>query len=102
MSKPDLLPTVSPQDILLLDYELESFTAITEEDTDKQTTASDLAVLNNHLAMCSAVLPHVRTIDSLCSLSSTVCKLIETRRRVKKLQLGASDTNKGRTFEILE
>lgn len=102
MSKPDLLPTVTPQDMLILDYELEPFTPVSEEDSDKQTTASDLAILNNHLAMCSGALPHVRTVDSLCSLSSTVCKLIETRRRVKKLQLGDNGSSKGRTFEVLE
>lgn len=84
-------------------YELEEFIPVREETSDKETTTYDLAVLNNHLAMHSAVLPYVRTIASLCALSASACKLIETRRKVKKLPFGdPSGKGSGRTFEILE
>ena len=88
--------------IELSDYELEPFKAVEEPDDDKVTTTSDLGILNNHLAMCSAVLPNVRTVAGLCALSATVCKLIETRRKVKKLAYGNLGDKGGRTFEVLE
>ena len=86
----------------LSEYSLEPFKPVEESDDDKTTTISDLVVLNNHLAMCSAVLPHVRTVTGLCALSATVCKLIETRRKVKKLAYGNLGDKSGRTFEVLE
>ncbi len=82
-------------------YALEPFVPVNEQATDQETTASDLAMLNNHLAVCSMSLPHMRTIDGLCKLSITVAKLIETRRKVKKLKYG--DTGKqGPVWEVLE
>lgn len=97
---PDNLPTTISQQMV---YELEDFSPVREETSDKETTIYDLAVLNNHLAMHSAVLPYVRTIGSLCALSASACKLIETRRKVKKLPFGdPSGKGSGRTFEVLE
>jgi hypothetical protein len=84
-------------------YELEPFQAVQEDSSDKETTISDLAILNNHLALCTAALPHVHSIQTLCSLSSTVTKLIEVRRGVKKLEYGSPKTAiKGRVFEVIE
>jgi len=83
-------------------YELEQFTAIDEGHTEKETTVADLQHLNNHLAMCNGVLPQIKTIQSLCMISNTVCKLIETRRKVKKLPFGDPKGGGGQTIEILE
>lgn len=84
-------------------YELEAFTSIKETDDDRATTVSDLQILNNHLAVCNAILPGVMTIAGLCALSQVVCKLIETRRKVKKLSYGESaGSSKGKIFEVIE
>lgn len=82
---PENLPAISREN---LGYELEPFKPIDEQASDKETTISDLALINNHLAVHNHFLPHVRTIKSLCAMSITVTKLIEMRRKVKKLQLG--------------
>lgn len=82
---------------------LQPFQAIDEQSTDQQTTISDLAILNNHLAVCEAVIPRANTIAALCMLSATVCKLIETRRKVKKLAFGSNNnSSSGRVFEVVE
>lgn len=110
-SKEDPIPLIGEKDTTLLpatledicNYELEPFTPISEADDDTATTKSDLAQLNNHMAMADAMLPHVRSLDGLCKLSQNVCRLIETRRRVKKLKLGdSSNKETGKTFEILD
>ena len=80
---------------------LRPFVAISESDNDKATTESDLNILNNHLELCNAALPSVHSIVGLCMLSATVTKLIETRRKVKKLALGASSGN-SKVYEVLE
>lgn len=97
---PEVLPALKDS----LSYELEQFTPIREEDSDRNTTVSDLQLLNNHLSMCNAALPNVRTLAGLCVLSNTVCKLIETRRKVKKLSYGEPTASRStqRAFEILE
>lgn len=82
-------------------YQVSSFTPVNEADDDKTTTQSDLDMLNNHLAACAAALPKVYTIGSLCMLSATVAKLIEVRRKVKKLPYGNS-AGTSRTFEWIE
>lgn len=111
MAKEDPIALIGEKEKVLLpatiqeicDYELEAFIPVSEPADDQETTRSDLAMLNNHLAMCNATLPYVRSLDGLCSLSSTVCKLIETRRRVKKLKLGDNGSkDSGKTFEVLE
>lgn len=94
----EVLPTLDNQ----IKYELEPFKPINEQDSDKEATVSDLALLNNHLAMCDAALSSVKTISGLCLLSATVCKLIETRRKVKKLSFGNSTPSSGRVFEVIE
>lgn len=87
----------------LSDYELERFIKIEDHHTDPETTKADLAILNNHLAMCEAVLPHVRTVSGLCALNTSVIRLLESRRKVKKLDYGkTSDDSKRRVFEIVE
>ena len=84
-------------------YELEAFIPVTEADSDKDTTVADLAMLNNNLAVLNAALPEIRTIDSLCKIASTTAKLIETRRKVKKLDYGPkNDGSNKRTFEVIE
>ncbi len=80
---------------------LRPFVAITESDTDKLTTESDLNILNNHLELCNAALPSVHSIVGLCMLSTTVTKLIETRRKVKKLAYGSSSAS-SKVYEVLE
>ena len=85
-----------------INYELEAYQPILEQDNEQATTISDLSILNNHLAMCTAALPNIRTIGSLCMLSATVCKLIETRRKVKKLPFGDGNKGAGRVFEVIE
>lgn len=82
---PENLPAISSEQ---LGYELEAFKPVDEQASDKETTISDLALINNHLAVHNHFLPHVRTIKSLCAMSITVTKLIEMRRKVKKLQVG--------------
>lgn len=82
---------------------LKDFTPVTEQDDDKTTTESDLDILNNRLAMHHAALPHIRTLAGLCMESSTVIKLIDYRRKVKKLAVGKpNEKGSGNTFEVLE
>lgn len=97
------LPALSESKAPTLEVELKEFIPVEETDSDTQTTKSDLAQLNNHLAMCNASLPYVRSIDSLCRLSDTVCKLIEVRRKVKKLDYGSNNKgSSGRAFEVID
>lgn len=99
----DIIPKMTDHVPAVLDYELQGFLPVDEAAGDKETTIADLAALNNHMAMCNGVLPYVRSIESLCTLSNTVCKLIETRRKVKKLEFGVvSGKGSGRTFEVLD
>lgn len=99
----DTFPKLTNQVPTVLDYNLEEFVPINEESSERETTIADLAALNNHMAVCNGVLPYVRSIESLCTLSNTVCKLIETRRKVKKLEFGAPNgKGSGRTFEVLD
>lgn len=86
----------------IIDYTLEAFIPISETASDKETTESDLAQLNNHLAIFNGVLPHVRTIQGLVAVSGAVCKLIETRRKVKKLEYGAPVKGSKSPYEVLE
>lgn len=81
---------------------LRPFLPVDEKSTDSETTTSDLNILNNHLEMCDLALPSVKTVAGLCMLSATVAKLIEVRRKVKKLDYGARNGSVGRTFEVLE
>lgn len=85
-------------------YELEDFIPVQEASDDKKTTESDLALLNNLLAMLNGALPNIRTLDSLIDINAAVNKTIETRRKVKKLQYGASNSKggPGSTFEVIE
>lgn len=80
------------------------FTPIDYDANDKQTTIADLEQLNDLLDFCHQALPCLRTMSGLKDLSNTVCKLIETRRNVKKLPYGAlkSVQRQGRTIETLE
>lgn len=96
-NKTEVLPALQDDS-----YTLEPFSPISESDSDAATTQSDLAMLNNHLAMCSMALPSIRTVAGLCVLSTTVTKLIETRRKVKKLAYGDPGSKGGRAFEVLE
>lgn len=95
--KTEILPAVTEDA-----YPLEPFTPIGVNDTDHTTTESDLAILNNHLALCSMALPSIRTVAGLCVLSTTVTKLIEARRKVKKLAYGDSNGKRGSAFEVIE
>lgn len=83
-------------------YNIEPFIPIDIHDTEERTDVADLAVVNNFLAVCDKSLTYVRTIENLCSLSGTVLKLIEARRKVKKLPYGKEQTKGGRVFEIVE
>lgn len=83
-------------------YEIKPFAPIDRHDTEDATSDSDLGVVNNFLAVCDASLLSVRTIENLCSLSNAVCKLIETRRKIKKLPFGQEPGGRGRVFEIVE
>ena len=85
-------------------YELEDFIPVQESSDDKKTTESDLALLNNMLAMLNGALPNIRTLDSLIDINAAVNKTIETRRKVKKLQYGAPNGKggPGNTFEVVE
>jgi hypothetical protein len=85
----------------VITYELEAFEPVTEQDDDKTTTRSDLALLNNHLAYCNFALPAIRTVAGLCMLSNTVTKLIETRRKVKKLEYGKTPGKAGSDYEVI-
>lgn len=72
---------------------------------DDETTSADLAMLNNHLMMNDLMLRNTRSIVSMCALAASACKLIELRRKVKKLQLGAAtekDSGRGKTYTILK
>lgn len=99
-------PVESPKnvgDLLTPVYQLEPFTPIYDEDSVEQTTKADLQHVNNMLAASAALLPHVHTIPNFCALSVTVCKLIETRRKVKQLPFGPSEEAKGkRKYTVLE
>lgn len=96
-NKTEILPAITEES-----YTLEQFTPVGVNDSDATTTESDLAILNNHLALCSMALPSIRTVAGLCVLSTTVTKLIETRRKVKKLAYGDPGSKGGRAFEVLE
>lgn len=98
---PDIIHAPATPIIDVIDYPLEQFTAVTEEADDKETTISDLQILNNHMAMVNGILPHLRTADMLFKSAQTAIKLVEARRKVKKLEYGKQGTGKG-TFEILE
>ncbi len=93
-----ILPALADE----ITYNLKEFIPINEEDSDKDTTESDLNFLNNHLAICDGLLPHIKTLDGLCSLSNTVCKLIEVRRKVKKLEFGSMKISGGKGLVILD
>lgn len=82
-------------------YLLEPFIPIREEDEDKATTVSDLAVLNNQLAIMDAIIPGIMTLDGMIQISNTMCKLVETRRKVKKLAYGESLVKGGRVIDAL-
>src|SRR4030067_3323659 len=90
---PDSLPVVK-------NFKIDDFLPVTEEISRRETTISDLNVLNNHLGLCHAVLPFVKSVASLCALSVTVVKLIECRRKVKELPYGAptGEVKEVRTF----
>lgn len=95
----DYLPAIV-EDLV---YELEPFQPIDSNHSEEETTRSDLAILNNQLAVLSHALPAVRTIQSLCALTNSVCKAIEYRRKVKKLPFGEpTGKGSGKTFEVLE
>jgi len=104
LDTPDESPVVVPFSVkdALGTHELEPFTPISLHSTDDETTASDLQVLNNNLVVCAALLPHVRTIPNFCALAITVTRLIETRRKVKKLPFGKEKGENSRGFEVLE
>lgn len=89
---------------LLGTYELQPFVAdITADSTHDQTAVADVNQLNNHLATAHALLPEIKTIQGFCALSVTVCKLIETRRKVKKLPFGDNKVIAGsRGFTVLD
>lgn len=72
------------------------FHVVSESDTDKITTQADLHLLNNMLGLCHAATFKVATIAGLCALSTTVCKLVETRRKVKKLAFGEPGKSGGK------
>ena len=87
----------------IMTYEIEEFIAVRESDDDVKTTTADLVELNAFLAATHAALPMVRTVAGLCMLANTACKLIERRRKVKKLPIGESVNKKGgRVYEIYE
>lgn len=80
-----------------------SFKAISADDDDETTTDSDLGILNNHLAMNQHALKNARSVMSICALANTACKLIETRRKVKKLAYGQGLNSRfSRAIEVLE
>lgn len=95
----DNLPTLYNPRLITL----QPFKPVTETSDDRETTEADLNHLNNHLAICDAAIPKANTIASLCMLSNAVCKLIEVRRKVKKLGYGEpAKAGSGRVFEVLE
>lgn len=97
------LPALSQQILAKTNYSFEAFVSVTEEMSPQEATASDLAVLNNHLAFVHGALPFSRDIDDICKLSLTAVKLIEARRRVKGLPYGAKGEERVlRTFEVIE
>lgn len=80
-------------------------TPVSVECDDDTTTSADLAMINNHLMMNDLMLRNTRSIVSMCALAASACKLIELRRKVKKLQLGATpdrDAGRGKTYTILK
>lgn len=102
------LPVVSgPKAVkdLLGDYELNPFTSdITADSSHEQTAVADVNQINNHLAVAHGLLPEITTIQGFCALSVTVCKLIEYRRKVKKLPFGepAKGGGSSRGFTVLD
>lgn len=104
LDTPDESPVVVPFCVkdALGTHILEPFTPIDVHATDEETTISDLQVLNNNLVVCAALLPHVRTIPNFCNLAVAVTKLIEMRRKVKKLPFGKEKGENSRGFEVLE
>lgn len=94
----ELLPAIVHQQ-----YIKEEFIPVKEEHTDQETTIADLRILNNHLALYEGLLPYLCTVDALCKVSLVVNKLIEMRRKVKKLKMGDySNAVSGRTFEVID
>ena len=85
-------------------YVLEDFIPVTSKMDDRETTESDLNILNNHLGLCHATIPYIKDIQDLCALSHTAAKLIECRRKVKSLPYGEGrDSARSiRTFEVIE
>lgn len=99
--KEENLPVVMPSISENIGYQIEVYTPIDEQHSDKETTESNLNVINNHLAMINGMLPHLKTIDSVFKSSLTAIKLIECQRKVKKLEYGKPQKG-GLPFEALE
>lgn len=97
---------MSKKDVIVLPRETNipftPYIPITRDSTEEDTTDADLSLLHNTLSTCDAALQQEQlSIDSICKLSITVAKLIETRRGVKKLPFGPQKQS-GRTFEWLD
>lgn len=101
MAEKTIQPEILPAEAEKLQSLLYQTVAVSLEDDDDATTKSDLAHINNHLAMNDAALKNVRSVVTMCALANTACKLIETRRKVKKLPFGTNANPTGRTWEVL-
>lgn len=101
MTEKTIQPEVLPAEAEKIKSLLYETLPVTLEDDDDATTKSDLAHINNHLAMNDAALKNVRSVMTMCALANSACKLIETRRKVKKLPFGTNTAPTGRTWEVL-
>jgi hypothetical protein len=84
-------------------YVIPDFVPVTEEMSDRETTVNDLSELNTQLALLHYSIPQIKTFDTLLKVCNVTCKLIETRRKVKKLPFGEpTGKGNGRGFEVVE
>lgn len=102
----DFLPTRPRRPELQLPstYAFEDFLPVQESSDDRTTTESDVALLNNGLAVLNHAWLQAETIDEAAKVAGAIVKLVITRRQVKKLEVGAPSgrSNGGRVFEVLE
>lgn len=73
---------------LQMTYELIEYAPVYEDTTEADVTKSNLGILNNLAAVTMAALPYVNTLDGITKVTASMCKIIETQRKCKKLSFG--------------
>lgn len=83
--------------LLLPDKQAPELTQVENTTQLMSVIADDCQVLNHVTTYLIEGWKNVRTIDSLCKLTLTTCKFLETKRRLLNLQLGAPTDTRTRS-----